>query len=69
LIVGASVFIHKDGKLLLQKRRDNGCWAEHGGWFAMLLSFGDKVTVLSPEELKTRITETAENILSLYKKQ
>ena len=31
LIVGASVFIHKDGKLLLQKRKDNGCWAEHGG--------------------------------------
>ena len=31
LIVGASVFIHKDGKLLLQKRKDNGCWADHGG--------------------------------------
>lgn len=31
LIVGASVFIHNNGKLLLQKRRDNGCWAEHGG--------------------------------------
>ena len=31
LIVGASVFIHKDGKLLLQKPKDNGCWAEHGG--------------------------------------
>jgi ADP-ribose pyrophosphatase YjhB (NUDIX family) len=31
LIVGASVFIHKNGKLLLQKRKDNGCWADHGG--------------------------------------
>ena len=31
LIVGASVFIHKDGKLLLQKRKDNGCWGDHGG--------------------------------------
>ena len=31
LIVGASVFIHKDSKLLLQKRKDNDCWAEHGG--------------------------------------
>ncbi|MDR3121935.1 MAG: NUDIX hydrolase [Clostridiales bacterium] len=31
LVVGASVFIHKDHKLLLQKRLDNGCWAEHGG--------------------------------------
>lgn len=37
-------------------------------WFAMLMSFGDKVTVLEPEELKTRIAETAEKTLSLYKK-
>ena len=35
-------------------------------WFAMLLSFGDKVTVLQPKALKTRLTETAKNILSLY---
>jgi len=25
------VIIHKNGKVLLQKRRDNGCWALHGG--------------------------------------
>jgi len=37
-------------------------------WFAMLLSFGDKVTVLQPKSLKIRLTETAQNILSLYKK-
>lgn len=37
-------------------------------WFAMLLSFGNLVAVLEPEELKTRLTETAGNILSLYKK-
>ena len=36
-------------------------------WFAMLLSFGNKVMVLEPDELKKRLTETAENILSLYK--
>jgi len=35
-------------------------------WFAMLLSFGDKVTVLQPESLKMRLMKTAENILSLY---
>jgi predicted DNA-binding transcriptional regulator YafY len=35
--------------------------------FAMLLSFGDKVTALEPEELETRLTEIAGNILSLYK--
>jgi predicted DNA-binding transcriptional regulator YafY len=38
-------------------------------WFAMLLSFGNNVTVLEPEELKTRLTETAKNILTLYKEQ
>jgi 8-oxo-dGTP pyrophosphatase MutT (NUDIX family) len=31
LLVGASVIVHKDGSLLLQKRRDNGCWGYHGG--------------------------------------
>ncbi|MCL2461896.1 MAG: NUDIX hydrolase [Defluviitaleaceae bacterium] len=31
MFVGASVFVYKDGKVLLQKRRDNGCWAQHGG--------------------------------------
>ena len=36
-------------------------------WFAMILSFGDKVTVLQPDSLKTRLTETAQSILSLYK--
>ena len=36
-------------------------------WFAMLLSFGNKVKVLQPDQLKTRLMETAENILSIYK--
>jgi len=31
LLAGASVFVHKDGKLLLQKRKDNKCWSDHGG--------------------------------------
>lgn len=31
LLVGAGVFIYKDGKLLLQRRRDDGTWADHGG--------------------------------------
>ena len=37
-------------------------------WYAMLLSFGDAVTVLKPEALKIRLRKTAENILSLYRK-
>lgn len=35
-------------------------------WFAMLMSFGDAVEVLEPEEVRIRVIETAKNILSLY---
>lgn len=35
-------------------------------WFALLLSFGDKITVLEPEEVKLRLTDTAKKILSVY---
>jgi len=35
-------------------------------WFAMLLSFGDSVQVLEPEELKVRLKDTAAQILSVY---
>jgi len=31
IMVGAGVFIHKNGKILLQKRKDNLCWGMHGG--------------------------------------
>ncbi|KPV60226.1 ADP-ribose pyrophosphatase [Paenibacillus sp. A3] len=31
IVIAAGVFIYKDGKVLLQKRRDNHCWAMHGG--------------------------------------
>jgi len=31
LLAGAGVFIHRDGKLLLQRRRDDGTWGDHGG--------------------------------------
>lgn len=31
IIVGAGVFVYRDGKVLLQQRKDNGCWADHGG--------------------------------------
>lgn len=37
-------------------------------WFAMILSFGNMVMVLEPDDLKTRIIETVENVLSLYRK-
>lgn len=31
LICGASVIVVRDGQILLQKRKDNGCWGYHGG--------------------------------------
>jgi 8-oxo-dGTP pyrophosphatase MutT (NUDIX family) len=31
LLVGAGVFVYHDGKLLLQRRRDDGSWGDHGG--------------------------------------
>jgi len=47
LIVGAGVFIHKDGKLLLQRRRDNNCWSDHGG----CVEIGEKVEDTAKREL------------------
>ncbi|MCG8483912.1 MAG: NUDIX hydrolase [Clostridia bacterium] len=31
ITVGAGVFVYKEGQVLLQKRKDNKCWAMHGG--------------------------------------
>jgi 8-oxo-dGTP pyrophosphatase MutT (NUDIX family) len=31
LVAGAGIIVCKDRKVLLQKRRDNSCWAIHGG--------------------------------------
>ncbi|MCL2397568.1 MAG: NUDIX hydrolase [Defluviitaleaceae bacterium] len=31
IMVGCGVFPYKDGKVLLQRRKDNNCWACHGG--------------------------------------
>ena len=31
LVVGASVLVFKDGQILLQKRRDDNTWGDHGG--------------------------------------
>ena len=31
LMPGAGVFPIRDGKVLLQRRKDNGLWADHGG--------------------------------------
>ena len=47
IMVGAGVFIYKDGKILLQKRKDNFCWALHGGG----VEIGEKVEEAARREL------------------
>ncbi|MCL2227343.1 MAG: NUDIX hydrolase [Oscillospiraceae bacterium] len=57
-IVGASVIIHKNGKLLLQKRRDNGCWGYHGGG----VELGENVEEAAKRELTEETGLTAKTI-------
>ena len=48
MIAGASVFIYRDGKVLLQKRKDNRCWAKHGG----AVEIGEAVEDAARRELR-----------------
>ena len=45
--VGAGVFIYKDRNVLLQKRKDNGCWSMHSGG----LEIGETVEEAAKREL------------------
>lgn len=47
ILVGAGIYIYKDEKLLLQKRKDNGCWSDHGG----CVEIGEKVEDAAKREL------------------
>lgn len=47
IAVGAGVFVYKDGKVLLQKRKDNLCWALHGG----VVELGEVVEDAAKREL------------------
>ena len=47
VVAGAGVFVYKDGKVLLQKRRDNSCWSHHGG----AVEIGEKVEDTARREL------------------
>jgi len=64
LIVGASVFVHKNGKLLLQKRKDNGCWADHGG----CCELGETVEETAKRELyeETGLTAHSLELLGIF---
>ena len=64
LIVGASVFIHNNGRLLLQKRRDNGCWSDHGG----CCELGETVEETARRELleETGLTACSLELLGVF---
>ena len=61
IIVGSGVFVYKDGKLLLQRRKDNNCWAIHGG----SVDIGEVVEDAAKRELKEETGLTA-NKLELF---
>jgi len=61
IIVGSGVFVYKNGKLLLQKRKDNNCWAIHGG----SIDIGEVVEEAAKRELKEETGLTA-NKLELF---
>lgn len=55
IVVGVGVFIHKNGKLLLQKRRDNGCWADHGGCVEIGVTHRNKITLKNRNKLTLKV--------------
>lgn len=48
IAAGAGVIVYKDSKVLLQKRRDNNCWALHAG----AVEIGESVEDTAKRELK-----------------
>jgi 8-oxo-dGTP pyrophosphatase MutT (NUDIX family) len=62
LLVAAGAIIHKDRKILLQKRGDNGTWSIHGG----CLELGETVEETVRRELNEEIGITPIN-LKFYK--
>ena len=60
-LFGASVIIYKNGKILLQKRKDNNCWGYHGG----RVELGEIVKEAAKRELFEETGLTA-NSLKLF---
>jgi len=61
LICGASVIVIRDGHILLQKRKDNGCWGYHGG----CLELGERLEDAAKRELYEE-TGIKVNSMKLY---
>lgn len=61
LVAGACVIIKHGKKLLLQKRRDNGCWAFHGG----CIELGEIVEETAKREMFEETGLIANNLIFL----
>ena len=64
MLVGAGVFIHRDGQLLLQRRRDDGTWADHGG----CIEIGETVEEAARREVfeETGLTAGKLELIGVY---
>jgi mutator protein MutT len=64
LLVGVGVLIYKNGQVLLQKRRDNGLWADHGG----SVEIGETVEETAKRELfeETGLTANKLDLFNIY---
>lgn len=64
LMPGAGVFPIKDGKVLLQRRKDNGLWGDHGG----SIELSEKVEDTARRELteETGLTAGDMHLLGVY---
>ena len=64
ILVGAGVLIYKNGKILLQKRRDSGLWADHGG----CVEIGETLEETAKRELleETGLTANSLEFFRIY---
>ena len=64
MIIGGSVIVHKDGKILLQLRKDNGCWGYPGG----CVELGEAVEDAAKRELleETGLTANSLELMGIF---
>lgn len=64
MLVGAGIIIHRERQVLLQKRRDNGCWCYHGG----SVDLGERVEEAARRELQeeTGISAATLELLGVF---
>ena len=64
MIIGGSVIVHKNGKILLQLRKDNDCWGYHGG----CVELGEAVEDAAKRELleETGLTANSLELMGIF---